>query len=88
MSEGIWNARPDTIFPLLGALGVNMAQTSIGSDQFLVEGPADVVYLTILSDVLRSAGRTALDPRWTLTPAGGIDKIPTFISLLNGTDST
>lgn len=87
VSEDIWNARPDTVFPLLGALGVDMAQTLIiGSDQLLVEGPADVVYLTIMSDVLRSAGRTALDPRWTLTPAGGIDKIPTFISLLNGTD--
>ncbi|WP_319448731.1 MULTISPECIES: AAA family ATPase [unclassified Mycobacterium] len=87
VSEDIWSARPDTVFPLLGALGVDMAQTLIiGSDQLLVEGPADVVYLTIMSDVLRSSGRTALDPRWTLTPAGGIDKIPTFISLLNGTD--
>ena len=87
VSEEIWKARPDTVFPLLGALGVDMAQTLIiGSDQLLVEGPADVVYLTILSDLLRSEGRTALDPRWTLTPVGGIDKIPTFISLLNGTD--
>lgn len=87
VSDEIWKARPDTVFPLLGALGVDMAQTLIiGSDQLLVEGPADVVYLSILSDLLRSEGRTALDPRWTLTPAGGIDKIPTFISLLNGTD--
>lgn len=85
VSEDIWKARPDTVFPLLGALGIDMAQTLvIGSDQLLLEGPADVVYLTILSDLLRSEDRTALDPRWTLTPAGGIDKIPTFIALLNG----
>lgn len=87
VSEEIWKARPDTVFPLLGALGVDMAQTLIiGSDQLLVEGPADVVYLTVMSDLLRAEGRTFLDPRWTLTPVGGIDKIPTFISLLNGSE--
>jgi hypothetical protein len=64
VSEDIWKARPDTVFPLLGALGVDMAQTLIiGSDQLLVEGPADVVYLTIMSDLLRSLGRLSLDPR-------------------------
>lgn len=87
VSEDLWKARPDTVFPLLGALGVDMAQTLIiGSDQLLVEGPADLVYLTVMSDVLRSSGRTSLDPRWTLTPAGSIDKIPTFIALLGGSD--
>ncbi|MGH9089763.1 MAG: AAA family ATPase [Acidimicrobiales bacterium] len=87
VSEKIWEARPDTVFPLLAALGVDMAQTLIiGADQLLVEGPADLIYLTIMSDVLRSARRTSLNPRWTLTPAGGIEKIPTFISLLGGSD--
>lgn len=87
VGEDVWRARPDTVFPLLGALGVDMAQTLIiGSDQLLVEGPADVVYLTVMSDVLRSSDRTSLDPQWTLTPAGSIDKIPTFISLLGGSD--
>jgi predicted ATP-dependent endonuclease of OLD family len=83
ISSDIWAARPNAVFPLLGALGVDMTQTLIiGTDQLIVEGPADVVYLTVLSDVLRAAGRTALDPRWTLTPVGGLDKIPTFIALL------
>ncbi|HEX8081474.1 MAG TPA: AAA family ATPase [Jatrophihabitans sp.] len=87
VSEDVWDARPDTVFPLLGALGVDMAQTLIiGADQLLVEGPADVVYVSVMSDLLRSEKRTALDPRWTLTPAGGIEKIPTFISLLGGSD--
>jgi hypothetical protein len=27
-------------------------------------------------------GRTSLDPRWTIVPVGGLDKIPTFIALL------
>jgi predicted ATPase len=87
VSRDIWAARPDTVFPLLGALGVDMTQTLIiGPDQLLVEGPADVVYLTVMSDVARRNGGTGLDPRWTLTPVGGIDKIPTFVALLGGSD--
>lgn len=87
ISEDIWAARPDTVFPLLGALGVDMTQTLIiGANQLVVEGPADVVYLTVMSDVIRRAGKTALDPNWTVTPVGGLDKIPTFIALLGGSD--
>ena len=87
ISEDIWAARPDTVFQLLGALGVDMTQTLIiGADQLVVEGPADVVYLTVMSDAVRRAGKTPLDPRWTLTPVGGLDKIPTFIALLGGSD--
>lgn len=87
VSRDVWAARPDTVFPLLGALGVDMAQTLvIGADQLLLEGPADVAYLTVLGDLLRREGGRALDPRWTLTPVGGIDKLPTFIALLGGSD--
>lgn len=85
ISQDIWAARPDTVFPLLGALGVDMTQTLvIGPDQLLVEGPSDVVYLTVMSDVIRRNGGNPLDPRWTLTPVGGLDKVPTFVSLLGG----
>lgn len=87
VSRDVWAARPETVFPLLGALGVDMTQTLIiGPDQLLVEGPADVVYLSVMSDLLRRNGGTGLDPRWTLTPVGGIDKIPTFVALLGGSD--
>ena len=87
VSRDVWAARPDTVFPLLGALGVDMTQTLIiGPDQLLVEGPADVAYLSVVGDVLRSNGGRGLDPRWTLTPVGGIDKLPTFIALLGSSD--
>lgn len=87
ISQDIWKARPDTVFPLLGAIGVDMTQTLvIGPDQLLVEGPSDVVYLTVMSDLIRRAGGTPLDPQWTITPVGGLDKVPTFISLLGGSD--
>lgn len=85
VSQDIWAARADTVFPLLGALGVDLTQTLIiGPDQLLVEGPADVTYLTIMSDVVRRNGGTPLDPRWKITPVGGVDKIPTFVALLGG----
>lgn len=87
VSRDVWAARPDTVFPLLGALGVDMAQTLIiGADQLLVEGPADVAYLSVMSDLIRQDGGRGLDPRWTITPVGGIDKLPTFIALLGGSD--
>ena len=87
VSDDLWAARPDTVFPLLGALGIDMTQTLIiGPDQLVVEGPSDVVYLTVMSDAVRRAGGVPLDPRWTLTPVGGLDKIPTFIALLGGSD--
>ncbi|AGM07055.1 ATP-dependent nuclease [Amycolatopsis keratiniphila] len=85
VSQEIWKARPETVFPLLGALGIDMTQTLvIGPNQLLVEGPADVVYLTVMSDLIRAAGGTPLDPRWTITPAGGLDKVPAFVSLMGG----
>lgn len=87
ISQDVWKARADTVFPLLGALGVDMTQTLvIGPHQLLVEGPSDVVYLTVMSEVVRKAGGTPLDPRWTITPVGGLDKVPSFVSLLGGSD--
>jgi predicted ATP-dependent endonuclease of OLD family len=87
VSEDVWSARPDTVFPLLGALGVDMSQTLIiGGDQLLVEGPSEFAYLTVVGDMLRREGGRALDSRWTITPVGGIDKLPTFIALLGGSD--
>ncbi|WP_122263849.1 ATP-dependent nuclease [Ornithinimicrobium cerasi] len=87
VSEDVWSARPETVFPLLGALGVEMSQTLIiGGHQLLVEGPADVTYLSIVGQVLQEAGGRGLDPRWTVTPVGGIDKLPTFVALLGSSD--
>lgn len=73
----------DTLFPLQAALGYELAQTLfVAPDNLVVEGPSDYVYLSVLSEHLRSLGRTSLDPRWVIVPVGGLDKIPTFIALL------
>lgn len=76
---------PDTLFPLQAALGYDVVQSLfIGTRNVLVEGVSDFVYLTMISEHLRSAGRPALPEDCRLLPAGGVTNIPTFIALLGG----
>jgi hypothetical protein len=75
----------DSLFPLQGALGYDITQTLfVGKDTLLVEGPSDILYLQALSEALKRRKRSGLDPRWTMCPSGGIDKIQPFISLFGG----
>ena len=71
-----------TLFPLRAALGYDITQSLfIGENCLLVEGPSDLVYLQWASQQLAAKGRTKLDDRWTIVPAGGITKIGAFVSL-------
>jgi predicted ATPase len=75
---------PDTLFPLQGALGYEITQSLfVGKHTLLVEGPGDILYLQALSEALRRRGRIGLDQRWTLCPAGGIDKIKPFVAMFS-----
>lgn len=75
----------DTLFPLQGALGYEVTQSLfIGVNTWLVEGPSDILYLQVLSQALTKRHRQGLDPRWTLCPSGGIDKIAPFVRLFGG----
>jgi predicted ATP-dependent endonuclease of OLD family len=75
----------DTLFPLQGALGYEVTQSLfIGANTWLVEGPSDILYLTVLSQALTKRSRVGLDPKWTLCPSGGIDKIAPFVRLFGG----
>ena len=76
---------PDTLFPLQAALGYELTQSLfVGQNTLLVEGPGDILYIQVLSDALRRRKRQGLDIRWTICPAGGIDKIRPFASLFAG----
>lgn len=76
---------PDTLFPLQGALGYEITQSLfVGKHTLLVEGPGDILYIQALTDALRRRGRPGLDARWTLCPAGGIDKIRPFVAMFAG----
>ena len=85
VTQDVLRVEADTLFPLQGALGYEATQTLfVGEHTLLVEGPSDILYLQGLSAALKARGRTGLDARWTLCPAGGIDRIMPFVSLFVG----
>jgi predicted ATP-dependent endonuclease of OLD family len=85
ISNAIEEKDKGTLFPLQAALGYNLAQNLyISENNLLVEGVADLVILTIMSDLLRNMGKESLNEKFTIVPVGGLDKVATFISLLRG----
>ncbi len=75
----------DALFPLQAALGYEVTQSLfVGANTLLVEGPADIIFLDVLSQALRFRGREGLSAKWTVCPCGGIDKIATFGRLFGG----
>lgn len=85
ISDSIQEKDPNTLFPLQAALGYDIAQNLfISKKNLLVEGPADLIYLTFFSGILQSERRNHLRDDVTVVPVGGLDKVTTFISLLRG----
>ncbi len=85
VGDEIWSTDADTIFPLQGALGFDVTQTLfVGKHNLITEGPSDYLYIEWARHELRRLKRAPLDPRWVIVPAGGIDKIGSFVSLFNG----
>lgn len=83
VSSEIFHADEDTAFPLLTAMGIELTQTLfIGPNTLLLEGPSDLIYLDVLSDLAETRHLPGLDPRWVKTPIGGAGKLSTFVTLL------
>ncbi|MER6274572.1 AAA family ATPase [Streptomyces sp900105755] len=83
VSSEIFKADEDTAFPLLASMGVEMTQTLfVGEHTLLLEGPSDLIYLDVLTDVAETNRSIGLDPRWVKTPIGGSGKLSTFVTLL------
>ncbi|MFF7893884.1 ATP-dependent endonuclease [Streptomyces sp. NPDC007907] len=83
VSSEIFKADEDTVFPLLTAMGIEMTQTLfVGEHVLLLEGPSDLIYLDVLTEIAEANGSTGLDPRWVKTPIGGSGKLSTFVTLL------
>jgi predicted ATPase len=75
----------DTLFPLQGALGYEITQTLfVGPNTLIVEGPSDILYIQAFSEEARCRNLTNLNSKWTICPAGGIDKVSAFLSLFSG----
>ena len=85
VGDEVLSTDKDTLFPLQSALGYELSQTLfVGEHTLLVEGPSDVLYLQAFSDALKALNRPHLDQRWTICPAGGVDKVWAFVSLFGG----
>jgi predicted ATP-dependent endonuclease of OLD family len=79
----VLDATGESLFPLQGALGYEIYQTLfIGPNSLVVEGVSDLIYLQTMSALLQERGRIGLSPKWTVTPVGGSDKVPTFVALI------
>jgi len=83
VSDEALSVGSDSLFPLQAALGYDIAQNLfVGPDNLIIEGTSDFTYLSVLSDFLLGLGRTGLDPRWRVLPAGSASNIPTFVALI------
>ena len=71
-----------TRFPLRNVFEFDLMDTLLVYPQtLLVEQKADHVFLYVLSQMLRDAGKEGLDSRWTVIPVEDADNVGTFISL-------
>ena len=68
----------------LDADSVRQIHQALGENCLLVDRPSDLLYLQWASEELRTRGRTGLDPRWVVTPCGGIRKVGSFLTLFGG----
>jgi len=81
--DDVLAANPDSLFPLQAALGYDIAQNLfVGPHNLVVEGTSDFIYLTLMSQACAASGKSTLDERWRILPAGGATNIPTFVSLI------
>jgi len=87
ISESVQEKDPNTLFPLQAALGYDLAQNLfVSKKNLLVEGIADLTYLSLMTNILESCGREGLKSDITVVPVGGADKVATFVSLLRGNE--
>jgi len=85
ITSDVTSTDEDTLFPLQGALGYDLAQNLfIGPHNLVVEGTSDYTYLTVISDFLEDQEEdwTTLDERWSIVPVGGASQVPSFVALL------
>lgn len=85
VGQRILSRDSDTIFPLQGILGFDMAQTLfIGPYVVVVEGPTERAIFEWFSRQLAKKGGSDLDLRWAVCPAEGASKISSFVTLFAG----
>jgi predicted ATPase len=73
-----------TLFPLQSALGYSISQSLfLGAHNLVVEGVTDYWILSSLAGFIADRGQgTRLDKKFTLTPAGGAQRVSYMVALL------
>ena len=85
VGERILSRDHDTILPLQGYIGYDIANTFfIGPYMLIVEGPSEVAYINWFSRRLITSGKDGLDIRWAVAPAEGAAKVTSFVTLFKG----
>ena len=85
VGEKILSGDRDTILPLQGKLGYDIAQTLfVGPYVVVVEGPSEWAFMNWFTRKLVADGRTGLDIRWAIAPAESASKVTSFITLFKG----
>ena len=83
ISADLQDSNARTLFPLQSALGWTLAQNLFVSKRnLIVEGTSELVYLQTMSALLEKIEKTGLRDDVTIVPAGGLDKVVTFVALL------
>lgn len=85
VGERIFSRDKDTILPLQGMVGFDLAQTMfVGPYVLVVEGPSEAAYIHWFSRQLIAKGREGLDIRWAPCPAESASKVSSFVTLFSG----
>lgn len=84
VGDKILSTDADTLFPLQTALRYEIARGLLArAHTLLVEGDSDLLYLKWFSRELKAQKRDHLDPRWVISPCGGIYRVGSFIALFD-----
>jgi len=74
---------PRTLFPLQSALGYSISQSLfLGGTNLVVEGVTDFWILSSAAGYIADRGGTRLDNKFTITPAGGAQRVNYMVALL------
>jgi hypothetical protein len=80
---GILADDPRSLFPLQEALGYNLAQSLFAQEKNLVcEGLTDLWFLEGASEALQAVGKTGLDAKIAVVPAGDAGKVVYYGTIL------
>lgn len=85
VGQRVYSRDDDTLLPLQGIIGFDIAQTMfVGPYVLVVEGPTEAALINWFSRRLIELNRDSLDIRWAVCPSEGASKISSFVTLFHG----